>query len=129
MDLVDVVFLLVVLFCGFRAGYLDLRVFQDLFFWIAAVPLYGNRVYKVGLVWRGIECFLRFADQDIVCRPGAKRRVFLDVHKLLARKRIKAELGKCIGAAVKVAAVVVDDMRAVSDRGQVRSNAFTVCFF
>ncbi len=75
------------------------------------MPLHGNGVYKVLLFGR-VQSFFHLANQDVVGRPCAKWRIFLDVHHFLADKAVKAHLGKSVPAAVEVAAVVMYYMGA-----------------
>ncbi len=85
----------------------------------------GDGIYKVLLLCR-VKGFFYLANQDIVCRPCAEGRVFLNVHHFFADKAIKAHLGEGIPAAVKVPAIVMYDMGAIAQViSKVRSNAFT----
>ena len=84
------------------------------------MPLDGDGIYKVLLLC----CF--HGIQNMLDRPCAEGRVFLNVHHFFADKAIKAHLGEGIPAAVKVPAIVMYDMGAIAQViSKVRSNAFT----
>ena len=129
MNLIDVIFPRIVHTLILGAGYFNLRIIEHLVFRIIAMALHCDRVDEIRLIRRIIQALLDLSDENVVGRPGAKRRIVLNIHELLTRKGIKAHHGKCISPAVEISSVVMNSVRTISERMQIRRNALTVRLF
>ena len=79
------------------------------------MSLNRNRVYKVRLVRSGIQGFLGFINENVVCRPVTKRCIFLNIHEFLTGKGIESHHGKSICTAIEVTAIVMNNVSSITD--------------
>ena len=129
MNLIDVIFPRIVHTLILGTGYSDLRIIEHLVLRIITMTLHRDRVDEIRLIRRIVQALLDLSDENVVGRPGTKRRIVLNIHELFARKGIKAHHGKCISPAIEISSVVMNGVRTISERMQIRRNALTVRLF
>ena len=119
---VHIVFPGVALALILHAADYDLRILQHFFRRVLSVSLHADRKYKV-LPFRSIHGVHDIRYKDIVRRPSF-RRCLEDIHEFLTRVVIEAHVVEYLGAAVKIAAVIVERFRPISKRRKRGRGAF-----
>ena len=79
------------------------------------MSFYSDRVYKIGLVFCGVQSFYSFLNQYIIGWPVAIWCVLCDVHQFFTGKGIKSHHGKSIVSAVESSGIIVYYMCTVTD--------------
>ena len=82
---------------------------------VITVAFYGDRIYKIGLVFCGIQGFYSFLNQYIIRWPVAVWCVLCDVHQLFTGKGIESHHGKSVVSAVESRGIIVNYMCSVTD--------------
>ena len=116
MHQVHIVFPRIALSLVLHAAYDDLRVLQRLLCRIFPMSFHSDRKDKI-LPFRSVHGLHDIRHKNVVCGPSF-RRCLKDVHKFLARIMVEAHVVKYLGAAVKVAAVIVERLCPVSEGSQ-----------